>query len=294
MTRVLVIGDIITDILAVHDGPIAVGSDTPTTISVSGGGSAANTAAWLAALGVPASLVGVVGGDPAGTARVAELESSGVDCSYVRRAPTATTGAIIVLSQAAERSFLCDRGANRLLAASDVEAALGPGAAHLHLSGYTLLDASSRPAGLSALAAGVPTTSVDAASAAPLAQVGGAVFLDWIQGVDILFANLDEARAMLCAADSVPPRELAVTLTNIARGVVVKLGRLGAVWASPAGTVSVPAATPIAMVDPTGAGDAFAAGFLRTWLAGGDPESALEDGAKQGARAVATLGGRPS
>jgi ribokinase len=54
------------------------------------------------------------------------------------------------------------------------------------------------------------------------------------------------------------------------------------------------AATPaVAVVDPTGAGDAFAAGFLASRLAGGQPLASLETGARAGAQAVARLGGRP-
>ena len=123
VTKVLVVGDIITDIIAVQSGPIAVGSDTPTAISLAGGGSAANTAAWLASLSVPVTLAGVVGADAAGADRLAELTEAGVDCSAIRREPSAVTGSIIVLAQEHERSFLCDRAANSLLAISDVDKA---------------------------------------------------------------------------------------------------------------------------------------------------------------------------
>ncbi|MCM0678128.1 PfkB family carbohydrate kinase, partial [Micromonospora phytophila] len=64
--RVLVVGDLITDVVAVLPGPPAIGSDTPAAIRFSGGGQAANTAAWLAAQGVPVTLVGAVGDDGAG------------------------------------------------------------------------------------------------------------------------------------------------------------------------------------------------------------------------------------
>jgi len=142
------LGDIATDILAVHSGPIAVGSDTAATISRTGGGSAANTATWLVHAGVDAELVGVVGRDAAGAELLAELVRAGVGVRAVRRSGQARTGSVIVLAHSDERSFLCDRGANLLLKPSDVDIALAGPVGHLHLSGYTLFDANSRAAGV--------------------------------------------------------------------------------------------------------------------------------------------------
>ncbi len=71
--RFLVVGDIVTDILAVHSESLTVDSDTPARISVTGGGSAANTAVWLASTGAAVDLLGVVGADVAGDDRLAEL-----------------------------------------------------------------------------------------------------------------------------------------------------------------------------------------------------------------------------
>ncbi len=288
---VVVVGDIVTDIVAVHRGPIAADSDTPASITVSGGGSAANTAAWLAAAGVRVALVGVVGDDPAGDERVTELESAGVDCTGVRRT-RASTGSVIVLANGVERSMLCDRGANLRLAPSDVSSAL-PGATHLHLSGYTLFDAGSRSAGRFALdrARGQGlTTSVDAASAAPLGRVGPTAFASWIDGVDVLFANLDEAAVL--APTPAAPDVLAAALTRVAVHVVVKLGPAGALWAGPHGLARAPA-QPATLLDPTGAGDAFTAGFLAGWLAGESEQTVLVQATSYGAQAVARIGGRP-
>lgn len=298
--RVLVVGDLVTDILAVHSGDIAVGSDTAARITIGGGGSAANAAAWLVRAGVKADLVAVAGTDAAGDERLAELAAAGVGCSWVRRTGEAPTGAIIVLVREAERSFLRDRGANLLLASSDVDTAVlgaGDDAHHLHLSGYTLLDEASRTAGRHALAAASArglTASVDAASAAPLRQVGGQTFLEWVRGCDILLANLDEARALLRDSTAAP--------ANLARGLaeatggsaVVKLGADGAIWADPDGALLQCAAEEAAMVvDPTGAGDAFAAGLLAAWLSEAEPAAALRAGARLGAEAVGTVGARP-
>jgi len=109
--RLLVVGDVMTDVLAVLDAAVAVGTDTPARITMTGGGSAANTAVWLADLGVPVTLVSVMGTDPAGTDRLDELRAAGVDCA-IRRTRDAPTGTVVVLSRAGERSMVTDRGAN--------------------------------------------------------------------------------------------------------------------------------------------------------------------------------------
>lgn len=292
---VIVVGDVVTDIVTVHEGPLAIGSDTLASVRAGGGGSAANTAAWLGSTGHPVLFAGVAGDDEPGTARLAELAAAGVTTT-VRRAQGVATGTVVVLASDAERTMFTDRGANRLLSPADVDRALGaaPDARHLHLSAYVLFDQDCAPAGrhalLTAHALGL-TTSLDAASAAPLERLGTAFWAS-VPDVDLLFANLDEARVL--AGPGGTAAELAVALLDRAGAVVVKSGADGATWAGH-GTppVHVPAVRVARVLDPTGAGDAFAAGFLTSWLTGGAPADALANGARLGALAVARVGGRP-
>lgn len=291
---VLVVGDAVTDVVALLSVPLAHGSDTPARIGVTGGGSAANTAAWLAWAGTDVGLVCSVGADRAGDALLDDLTGSGVRCLATRQ-PDAPTGTVVVLATNGERSMVADRGANLLLSGDDVERALTAVApTHLHLSGYPLLDAASRPAGLRALEVArsrAVTTSVDAASATPLRAVGGATFLSWVSGVDLLLANLDEARALLGVDDAA--HALATALARHVRRAVVKCGPAGAVWAEPdRDPVAVPGRE-VDLVDATGAGDAFAAGLLTAWLGGAGPRDALLAGTRLGALAVSAAGARP-
>jgi ribokinase len=279
--RIVVVGDVVTDVLAVLAAPLAPGSDTPAAIRLTGGGQAANTAAWLAWRRHPVTLVGAVGTDQAGDLRVAELTDLGVHCA-VRRDPTVPTGTVVVLVAAGERTMVTERGANLRLTPEDIDAALAdaPDATHLHLSGYTLLDAASRAAGRHALTSARErglTTSVDVASAEPLRRVGAAAFTSWVRGVDLLLANADEAAA----------------LTALAGRVVVKRGPAGAVWAERDAPVVSAATRAVPVRDTTGAGDAFAAGLLAAWVSGADPALALTEATDLGALAVATLGARP-
>jgi sugar/nucleoside kinase (ribokinase family) len=290
---VVVVGDVMVDVLAAMSGPLARGSDTPSAVTTAGGGSAANVAVWLAAQGVPTSYVGRVGDDALGRESVAALTDRGVT-AWVSTEPDLTTGACIVLVEpGGERSMLPDAGANATLTAADLpQRAFRPGG-HLHLSGYTLLNPGSRDAGLAALsmaAAADMTVSVDPSSAAPLAELGAARFLSMTRGVDLLLANRDEAAVLAGTSD---PHLAAQQLGDTYREVVVKLGADGAMWQQGFIGASAPAERGVEVVDTTGAGDAFAAGFLASWLLHPEPETALAAGCRLAARAVSKVGARP-
>jgi sugar/nucleoside kinase (ribokinase family) len=109
--------------------------------------------------------------------------------------------------------------------------------------------------------------------------------------VDLLLANAAEAAELTGQAE---PQRAAAELTAVARNVVVKLGSAGAVWCGREGQRARSAGRRVVAVDPTGAGDAFAAGLLAAWTAGGDPATALEEGASAGAAAVSAIGAAPS
>jgi sugar/nucleoside kinase (ribokinase family) len=294
LSRVVVVGDLLTDVLVRTDGVISPGSDTRADVSHRGGGAAANTACWLAECGVDAALVARVGGDEVGRARTLELLGHGVE-AVVAVDHDAVTGTVIALIGAdGERTMLTDRGANLRLSPDDLQPRLFESGAHLHLSGYTLLDDGSRPAGLHALerarGAGM-TVSVDAASAAPLARAGAEAFLSWTYGVTLLLANTAEAEVLTGTSD---PRTAAEQLSGWYAGIVIKAGGEGAVWFG-GGRLHACPAKPVAVVDTTGAGDAFAAGLLADWLSpGASPDTALLAGAETAARAVAISGGRPT
>lgn len=290
--RVVVLGDLMTDVVTRMSGPVAVGSDTPARISVHGGGSAANVAAWLAALDVPTAYIARAGADAFGRAGVGELADAGVEC-HVMADPELPTGTCVVLvGTDGERSMLPDPGANAALSPDDVPRHLFRPGRHLHVSGYVLLSATGRAAALAALALAHDrrmTTSVDPASAAPLELAGPASFLAWTAGCDLVLANRDEARVLTGRDD---PRAAAEALSEHYREAVVKCGAAGAVWHGGFFGASA-AASRLDVVDTTGAGDAFAAGFLAEWLLNPEPEGALAAGNRIAAQAVARVGARP-
>lgn len=282
---VLVVGDLLVDVVAEHRDPIAPGSDTSARIRLSGGGSAANTAAWLASFGAEVRLLSAVGDDDLGDRARQDLADAGVAFAGPVLGGVGTGACVVLVGPDGERTMLPDRGANDRLPVGAVVDALDPLPGWLHLSGYTLLGEGSRNAGKAvlsaALAAGCPV-SIDAASAAPLRAVGAEAFLAWVAGAALLFANDDEVDAL---------GGVGVVLRHVA-AVVVKHGPAGATWTDGAETVAVEG-LPVDLVDPTGAGDAFAAGWIAAQRTGATVEEALAAAVAAGATAVTRHGARP-
>lgn len=311
-TRVTVVGDVMLDVRCLLSGPIAPGDDTPARITGHAGGAGANTAAWLARLGVPVELIARVGDDDAGRTAGAELTAAGVDCRFGVDPARATGRVIVLVGPDGERTMVSDRGANAALRPADITlrppdttGLSGPG--HLHLSGYVLLDQGSRAAGREALRAARAagwTTSVDPQTAAGVTAVGAARFLGWVGGVDLLLPNEAE-----CVALGGPD-----LLMQSVPAIAVTRGRAGAAWFSRSGqrhvavrptvgrgagttsrgdTPDGPDSSGDGDADSTGAGDAFNAGFLSAWLRGDAPERALTAGVAAGTAAAGRRGGRP-
>jgi sugar/nucleoside kinase (ribokinase family) len=283
--RIVSAGDLMVDVLARLPGPLAVGSDTPAPISYAGGGAAANLAAWAVVAGATATFVGRVGADPMGRQALADLEAAGVETRVVTD-PHLPTGTIIVLiDPAAERTMIPSAGANE----SPLTPELPADADWLCLSGYALLRPATRDWALAALATARSrgwSIAVDAASAAPLAAFGAAGFLTLIGTGVLVFANEDEAQVL---TGRETPEAAAAALASRVGAAVVKRGAAGVLWSAGSEPVAVPA-VPAEVVDTTGAGDAFAAGFL---AAGGSGLDALRAGLVLAARAVAQVGARP-
>jgi sugar/nucleoside kinase (ribokinase family) len=127
------------------------------------------------------------------------------------------------------------------------------------------------------------TISVDPSSAAPLERFGPDRFLREAAHPDVLLPNGEEAAVLSGEGD---PATAARALIANAREVVVTLGAAGALWSDGRVVLHAAAAGTGGVADTTGAGDAFAAGFLAAWLDGAPPGAALERGNALAARAL--------
>lgn len=284
---IVVVGDIAVDIVSTLRTPLLRGSDAPADVRVMPGGSGANVAVWLARLGRPVTFIGRIGDDPFGRWLAADLAAEGVHPALVVD-PTRNTGAIQVLVEPdGERTMVPDRGANAFWAASDVPEALIAGAELLHVVGYVLLDRESQPGALAAMALarahGVPM-SLDPSSHGPLTGLGPDGFWDLVGRPEVVLPNRQEAAALTAGAEIGRARQILLAHANTA---VIKLDRDGCTATDGRRTVSTPAPQ-TAIVNATGAGDAFDAGFLAAWSAGRGLEAACRAGVSLGTF-VATL-----
>jgi ribokinase len=289
LTRIVVLGDVMIDVVVRLSGPLASASDAPAVIRFHGGGSAANTAAWLAAAGAAPVLVGCVGDDERGRSAREELVAAGVDARLAVDPELPTGTCVVLVAPDGERTMAPDAGANDALTEDDLSEELLAEGDHLHVAGYALLRPGSRVGARAAvgraLEAGM-TVSVDPSSSALLS----ASFLDWAAGAGLLLPNAAEALALTGHGD---PERAARTLAERFPEVVVTLGPAGALWTDGTEVVRVEATPVDAVEDSTGAGDAFAAGLLAARAAGTATAEALSAACRLAARAVSRPGARP-
>ncbi len=276
MKKVLVIGDVIEDIIVISKGEKQLNTDNPSSIKATPGGSGANFAVWLASLGVETELV----------ARVSKEDKQRLEHYFhsVHVTPRLETddeketGKIVVLVEGNTRTFFTDRAANLRLEAKDLDLS---NAHLLYISGYSVLSLGETKTQQLIQAAknqGL-LVAIDPGSTSFIESFGVGNFLGAIKGADIIFPNQDEY--LLLGAEK---------LTQHFPEVVVTKGELGAELVGKAQVQAVE----VKAVDPTGAGDAFAAKYIAERLSGSGGVEALEYANDFAALAVTKPGGQPS
>jgi sugar/nucleoside kinase (ribokinase family) len=255
------LGDLVLDVIVRLEQPLATGADATSRIVLRPGGQAANVAAWVAALGGRSRFIGKRGADDAGLLAGSRLDELGVELV----GPVEPTGNGVIVSlvdPSGERSMCSDRGVATELRPEEIEEAWLVGCEHLHVSGYALLREPVRFAATRAIElsrAGGARVSFDLSSWSAIRDFGAERFRAHLEQLrpDVVFANEAE--------DHIVGGPIADSTW------IVKRGPAGASFdGDERAAVAVGE-----VVDSTGAGDAFAAG----WLVGG-PDLALEAGAR--------------
>jgi len=265
------LGDLVLDVIVRLEQPLAADADATSRIVLRPGGQAANVAAWISELGGQARFVGKRGSDDAGLLAAARLGEFGVE--LVGPVEPEGNGVIVALvDPTGERTMCSDRGVATDLRPDEIDATWFAGCSHLHVSGYALLrepvGSAAREAIRVARDAGA-RISIDLSSWSAIRDFGAPAFRDLLEELrpDVVFANTAEDRI--------------IGGPVAGSAWIVKGGSAGASFDGEH-REAVPVAS---LVDSTGAGDAFAAG----WLVGG-PELALA----AGARCVQSAGSMPA
>ena len=292
MARILCIGDIMLDVTALIGKEIQPGVEMRAQISTQGGGAAANVASWLAAYKTPVFLVARVGDDAAGKTVIDELDQFGVEHSKTVISGARTGVVIVLVDDLGERTMFPDSGANAGLSPADLPPLDGFDA--IYLSGYSLVNPQSRAGILEiiniAKSKRLPIL-FDPSTVGVLLEVGVAKVREWLSFMDLILLNEEEAHFLTGMSN---PVDAAADLLQFAECVVIKRGPIGALGQSRKSEKAIQvAATPTTVVDTTGAGDAFAAGFIQIWSEGGELIDALSRGAELAGYCVAHIGSRP-
>jgi ribokinase len=287
---IVVIGDINVDMLGRVKAWPKPGQDClAQQLEMHCGGVGANSALALARWGVDVRLAGCVGRDRFGDYVLDHLAEDGVNTRWVQRTSDAMTGFFYInITPDGQRTFFGSRAANgRVQKLRDVRS-LCKDAEAAHLVGYNFLNPGPARAAKQIareIRARGGWASLDVGMA-PAQQIPRKI-LQLITTVDILLLSADEATLLTGARD--PRRAFAALEKAGAREVVLKLGKSGCLISRNGEPQHVPSFD-VKMVDSTGAGDAFVAGFLQARLRGWSHEEAAIAATAGGAAAVAFVG----
>lgn len=227
------------------------------------GGSAANATYNAARLGLRSTFLGKLGHDSLARIYRDSFVAAGVDGSrFKQHAARANARCLALVTPDAQRTLRTDLGAAMTLTPAEISAADFQGCRHAHIEGYLVFNRDLAEAVLTAARAAGCTTSLDLSSFEVVNASRDWLFRQFKQGIDIVFANEDEIRALFPDDKTASFEALARRLAGHGVLAAVKVGKDGA-WLAHGKELHRIAPVPVAdVVDTNGAGDSWAAGFL--------------------------------
>jgi len=258
----------------------------PATVA---GGSAGNTAVSAARLGLRTTFLGKLGNDATATAYRAHFTSAGGDVSRFKYADLANARCVSLITPDSQRTMRTCLAAAMTLGANEISIADFKGCRHAHIEGYLLFNRDLANAVITAARTAGCTISIDLASFEVVNAARDWILAQLRLGIDIVFANEDEIHALFPGIGQDYPA-FARRLAEFGGLAAVKIGKDGA-WVARGAELHrihpVPAPT---VVDTTGAGDAWAAGFLYGYLRGWTPLASGALGSRLGSECVRHVG----
>ncbi len=258
----------------------------PATVA---GGSAGNTAVSAARLGLRTTFLGKLGNDTTAAAYRRHFAEAGADCSRFKYSDLANARCVSLITPDGQRTMRTCLAAAMTLGPAEIGPGDFCGCRHAHIEGYLLFNRDLANTVVNAARAAGCTLSIDLASF----EVVNAA-RDWIleqlhQGIDVIFANEDEIHALF---PSLTPEyaALARRLADFGGIAAVKMGKDGAWLARGADLHRIAPVPAPQVIDTTGAGDAWAAGFLYGYLKGWPLPAAGALGSRLGSECVRHLG----
>ena len=262
---VVCLGDVNLDILYYVDFlPILGGESTASKMVISPGGAAANVAVALARLGFKVGFIGVLGKDVIGKFLYDDLTRENVDVSSIVWKDEFSGIMSIAVTRDGERTIMGFRGANKLLSPKDVKKDYVISSKIVFISGYALLEEPQRSAAFKVISlARKSNVKIFIDVCEPLANYGALELSKIIGKIYCMFLNLREFKILFRDNKS----SIETFLEKCSEIIVIKMGKKGAEALTSKFKVKVPAFN-VKVIDTTGAGDAFDAGFIAGLLKG--------------------------
>lgn len=291
---VLVIGDINLDIIVNLREELNFDTDSDSEINFRGGGSAANFAFWLDYLNTPVRFISKTGDDFISKFLKKNIKKTNID--YINLKSSKESGRIIVLlNKEGARTMITDRKANTDFKTEDIKAKYFEGISHLHIGAYSFFGGENMvDTALKVIKEAKKrkiSISFDPSSYSMIKSYGVKKILKQTEDIDFCFPNLEEAKAL---TNKTKPEKMVKKLLDNYKSVVLKYGKKGCYVGSSDNIEFIKQKEKIDNGDTTGAGDAFTAAYISSYLKNNTLNKAAVYANQVAAKCVKITGGRPN